>query len=90
MLTKEIKPGQTIQTDKIELEVRSRRRRSSSNLGLISYKVLPLCQIIDGSYTSTLPPTITTLLHSNSAAVRILFDQSSRKIFEKHRDDQVT
>lgn len=88
LLTKEIKPGQTIQTDKIELEVRSRRRRSSSNLGLISYKVLPLCQIIDGSYTSTLPPTITTLLHSNPAAVRILFDQSSRKILEKHRDDQ--
>ena len=41
LTAKEIKPDSCIQTDKIEIENQSRRRRSSSNLGLTIYKTQP-------------------------------------------------
>ena len=75
LIAKEIKPGDSIQTDKIEIENQSRRRRSSSNLGLVTYKIKPnYYRILDKIYLSKLPPTISAAVNSNLIATVTLFD----------------
>ena len=78
LTAKEIKPGEEIQTDKIEIENQSRRRRSSSNLGLVTYKP-NYYQILDKFYLSKLPPTISAAVNSNLIATVTLFDNAVTK-----------
>ena len=81
LTAKEIKPDETIQTDKIEIENQSRRRRSSSNLGLVTYKTLShYCRVLDRAYISKLPPTISAIVNSNLLATVTLFDNAVTKI----------
>ena len=79
LTAKEIKPGDCIQTDKIEIENQSRRRRSSSNLGLVSYKNLQYYRILDKFYLSKLPPTISAAVNSNLIGTVTLFDNAVTK-----------
>ena len=80
LIAKEIKPGDSIQTDKIEIENQSRRRRSSSNLGLVTYKIKPnYYRILDKIYLSKVPPTISAAVNSNLIATVTLFDNAVTK-----------
>ena len=80
LTAKEIKPDSCIQTDKIEIENQSRRRRSSSNLGLTIYKTLPnYHRILDKLNLSKLPPTISASVNSNLMATVTLFDNAVTK-----------
>ena len=81
LAAKEIKPDQKIQTDKIEIENQSRRRRSSSNLGLVTYKTLPhYYRVLDKLYVAKLPPTISATVNSNLLATVSLFDSAAAKL----------
>ena len=81
LTAKEIKPGDSIQTDKIEIENHSRRRRSSSNLGLVTYKTQShYNRILDNLDIFKLPPTISATVNSNLIATVNMFDNAVTKL----------